>query len=81
MPFALKADNGLWVSRTCRFGAFHGSVRLTPNKKDARLWTRRGDAEHAVRTANYRFQDRWTNWKPYEIKHYGVRTFVLEELK
>jgi hypothetical protein len=66
----------LWIKRTARFGAFHGTVVLTDDVRDARIWSRYYDASRAARVATYCFSQEWMT----AYRKHGRLTFVAKLL-
>lgn len=65
----------LYVKFTCRFGAFHGHIRLTDKKDEARRWTRRKDAARAAQIAMYRAEK-----YPEDAAKFAGNVFSVAEL-
>lgn len=53
MPYIINTCNG-YIKRTARYGPFYGRVVYTDNIEDARLFTRRIDAETSAKVVNSR---------------------------
>lgn len=58
MAFLVTNGHGVYVKRTCtRYGPFYGGrLQVTEDRADARLWTRRRDAEQFAKVVVYKAQ-------------------------
>ncbi len=57
MGYAIRIGDAQFVKRTAQFGNFHGRLVLTSEPREARIWTRKGDAIYKAQTVQYRIHN------------------------
>lgn len=55
--WVVRVGEGFFIKRTSQFGMFHGSIYLTVDREDARIWSREGDAKDKADVYRARVND------------------------